>query len=213
MKTSMQQIIPFNALPDALSTLDNGGRFYNLLTKSDDGNISIEELSKVAGLFSSRQQMVLYYAMSVATLAQDVKQQVDAALTKDAQVAYNRYAPQLLIASEAATKGILASNAIVTGVPKLVETKSDFNGFIIVPIMAGKAMTMILIPIIDKYDIYEMRDDESSETVLIAHARGDEKLPAQKIRAGGIFKELKLKKDNSETSTLFLETLYYSIAG
>jgi hypothetical protein len=52
----MDKIIPFKYLDDILSIFDNGGRFYNLLTKANDGNISQEELSKVAGLFSDKQK-------------------------------------------------------------------------------------------------------------------------------------------------------------
>ena len=204
----MKKITPFINASSAISTLDNGGRFYNLLTKAEDGNISAPELAKVAGLFGNKQQMVLYFAMSISEL--EDKEQVESALSEDLKDAYEKYYPQILIPSEAKSKGVLSSNAIITGVPKMIESKSDFNGFIMVPVSTGKSMSLIMIPIIDQYDVYEIRDSELSETFLIAHSRGAKKFPAKKIRVGGILKELKIKKEGKETPQMFLESLYYS---
>ncbi|MGK7391387.1 MAG: hypothetical protein ACNS60_13610 [Candidatus Cyclobacteriaceae bacterium M2_1C_046] len=204
----MKKIIPFKNTSSAITTLDNGGRFYNLLTKAEDGNISTAELAKVAGLFGNKQQMVLYFAMSISELGD--KEKVESALSDDLNIAYRKYAPQILLPSEAKSKGILSSNAIITGVPKMIESKSNFNGFIIVPVSTGKSISMIMIPIIDQYDVYEIRDNGFSETFLIAHSRGKTKLPEKKIKVGGILKELKVDKKGEKAPKMFLESLYYS---
>jgi len=77
-----------------------------------------------------------------------------------------------------------------------------------IPIMAGKTMTMMMIPIMDKYDVYEMKDDINGEQFFIAHARSDNKLPQEKITIAGIIKELKADKKEDQPSEKFLEIVY-----
>ncbi|MBK6265649.1 hypothetical protein JKA74_11425 [Marivirga sp. S37H4] len=206
----MKKIAPFQNLKDANTILDNGGRFYNILTKADDGEITTAEIGKVAGLFNDKQKMVLYFAMSISALDSSEKKEIEAALSDNLKQAYEKYPLQILKPSEAESKGILSSNAIITGIPKMIESKSDFKGFIMVPVSTGKTMSLIMIPIIDQYDVYHIHDNESSKTFLIAHARGADKLPEKTIRVGGTFKELKLKEGKKEIPTMFLEALYYS---
>lgn len=45
----MKKIESYIDVNDAISDLDNGGRFYNLFTHADDGIISQAELGKVGG--------------------------------------------------------------------------------------------------------------------------------------------------------------------
>ena len=52
--------MPYRTVRNALTSIDNGGRFYNLLTKANDGNISTSELGKVAGSFSDKQKREAY---------------------------------------------------------------------------------------------------------------------------------------------------------
>ncbi len=207
----MKKITPFQNLNDANTILDNGGRFYNILTKADDGEISTAEIGKVAGLFNDKQKMVLYFAMSVSELNRGDKKKIEASLSDNLKLAYEKFPLQILNPSEAESIGILSSNAIIEGVPKMIESKSDFKGFIMVPMSTGKTTSLMLIPIFDQYDVYEIRDNESSNTFLIAHARGAEKLPEKYIRVGGVFKELKIKEDEKEIPKLFLEASYFSI--
>jgi hypothetical protein len=201
----MKHVIPFDNSNDALITLDNGGRFYNLLTEANDGNISTQEVARVAGLFTDKQKMVLYFALSISKLKPPFCDMVKGALTNGLQQAYQKYLPQVLLPSQAVTQGVISSNAIVTGIPTKVESRQEFKGFIFVS-------PGVLIPIIDRYDIYEMRDHEQAEPLLIAHARGSKKLPQEKIRVAGILKEIKVKTNGVETKKMFLEALYYADA-
>jgi len=61
-------------------------------------------------------------------------------------------------------------------------------------------------PIIDKYDVYEIRDEVSDDTFLIAHARGSIVLPEKKIKVAVV---LKANKNEKKASKIFLEALYY----
>lgn len=208
----MKCITPFKSLDEASSSLDNGGRFYNFLTTAEDGIISSAEVGKIAGLFNDRQKMALYLSMCFSGLNDSARRQVENSLSKDLKASYKKYFPQYLLPSEAKEKGKLASNAIITGIPVHIDSKKDFNGFIIVPVMVGTVMTMMLIPIIDRYDVYHLKDEATSETFLIAHARSKEKLPQKKISVGGNLKEIKLKKEDQSPGELYLEVVYFSDA-
>jgi len=205
----MKELNPYNEINEALLSLDNGGRFYNILTKPNDGIITESELGKIGGLFNDTQKSILFLEMSMLTLKDEEKQVIISKLDEELKPVYLKYKPQELLPSEANEKGIIASNAILKGVPKLIENKSDFNGFILVPIMAGNVTSFIMIPIIDSYDVYELRDEKTSETFLIAHSRASEKLPPEKITLGGLLKELKTEKSDPSKTTKFLEINYY----
>ncbi len=205
----MKQIQPYNNLNEAIVSLDNGGRFFNILTDAEDGKISSSELGKVGGLFNERQKMILFLELAISTLDPDAKAEVLSKLDDNLLASYHKHKAQELLPSQAQEVGIISRNAIITGVPKMVGSNTDFNGFIIIPILAGKAMTFIPVPIIDKYDVYEVRDEVSSDTFLIAHAKDSEKLPEQKIIVAGVLKELKAKEDEEKGSKKFLEVNYF----
>lgn len=205
----MNKITPFTSQHEALSVLDNGGRFYNLITKANDGEINAAELSKVAGIISGKQQMILFLEMALSKLSTDSRQQIYNSLSDDLKESIKKYPTQHLLPSEAEQKGTLSQNAIITGIPKYVESNSSFNGFIMIPIMTGKVTTFTMIPIIEKYDVYEVRDQITSDTFLIAHTKCADKLTEHKTTFGGILKELKKEKNDDAPATIFLEALYH----
>ncbi|MEO0331760.1 MAG: hypothetical protein AAF223_08755, partial [Bacteroidota bacterium] len=205
----MKKIEPYKNVIEAVSTLDNGGRFYNILTKTDDGIISGSELGKVAGLFSDKQKMILFFELSVSKLDQADREEVVSKLDSKLQKAYQRYKPQKLSPSEANATGVASSNAIITGIPTLVESKTDLLGFIMVPIITDKATTFTMVPLMEKYDVYEMRDEPASDTFLIAHARSSQKLPQRKITVAGVLKELKSHRNEAGSTKIFLESIYH----
>lgn len=206
---TMKQITPYNNSAEAIQSLDNGGRFYNLLTSADDGIISHAELGKVGGLFNEKQKMILFLELSLHQLDGASKAEVLSKFDDSLMASYKKYKAQVLLPSEAEEKGVLANNAIITGVPKVIGNESKFTGMILVPIMAGKVMTMVMIPVIEKYDIYEIRDESTSDTFLIAHAKEANKLPEEKIIVAGVLKELKPKKGEDSATKKFLEINYF----
>jgi len=207
----MKQIIPYQNITEALSQLDNGGRFYNLFTKAGDGEINVAELIKVAGMFNERQKLILFLELSLSNLPKeeqvDIISKLDDRLRRD----FLKFKAQELMASEAEERGILSENAIITGVPMLKDSKSEFKGIVLIPISTGKVITFVPVPIMDRFDVYEVRDDHSSETFLIAHYRGKSKLPAEKIKVAGVLKEIEIKVDGVKGKRKFLEINYYQL--
>lgn len=205
----MKELIPYKNIDDAIQSLDNGGRFYNIQTKAKDGVINQSELGKVGGVFNGKQQMILFLEMSILKLGQSEKTSVITKLDRDLTKTYKKYKAQELLPSEANTKGIISSNAIITGIPKLIDHKSDFEAFIMFPLMIGNVTTFMMIPLVDEYDVYELRDEESSETFLVAHLKDSKKLPNKKMIMGGVLKELKTSEEEDEAKGKFLEAVYY----
>ena len=206
----MQSVIPYQNYTGALEALDNGGRFYNIFTKAKDEEVSPVELAKVAGVFSDKQKMFLFYDMAVRELGESDKQSLFDNLSENLQAAYEEHRPQNLLPSEADSKGVASKTAILTGYPRFVTDKTVFNGFIYIPISTGKSMSLMMIPIMDQYDIYELTDDSSSTKTFIANVRGSERLPVELSRFGGILKETSVDKEGKENGHLYLEALYYT---
>jgi hypothetical protein len=204
----MQTIKPYTTTLEAIKALDNGGRFYNLLTKANDGVITSAEIGKTAGVFNNKQLNILFLEVALLKLDENEKNSILSRLEEKVKSDYTKYKPQYLLPSEIAEKGKIASGLIVTGVPKLIDSKTRFNGFIMVPIMTGKVMTMTMIPIYESYDVYELRDEVSSKTFIIAHSKNKNKLSEEKITLAGIIKELKTSKKSDSNAEKFLEITY-----
>ena len=206
----MKKVTPYKTARNAMAALDNGGRFYNFLTDAKDEVISTPELAKAAGLFSGKQNMVIFLEMALLELDESAKSEVISKLSDDLVKSRKKYLPNIYLPSEAIKNGRPAQSAIVTGVPKLIDSKEEFTGFIFIPIVAGNVTTMMLIPIIEQYDVYHLFDVNTSQDFLIAHVKGKNKLKEELTRCGGVLKELNQKKSDSSPKKLFLETLYYS---
>lgn len=205
----MNKIEPFKNIDKALHALDNGGRFYNLLTQANDGLIVEAELSKIAGLFNNKQQMMLFLDLSISKLDEEKREEVISKMEIELREAYLKYKPLNIIPSQAYTRGKLAENTIITGIPTLKDSKEELIGFIMIPILTGEVTTFSMIPLMDLYDVYELRDEPSDTSFIIAHIKDREKLPNRKIKVAGVLKELKSDMDEEVASKRFLEAVYY----
>lgn len=207
----MKKVTPYKTTKGAIAALDNGGRFYNLASLANDGEITHAELAKAAGVVSDSQKIITYLELSLDQLEPDAKQRVLSHLSTDLKHKYEKHLPLRFLPSEAVKHAQVATPSIITGVPRLVESKSEFTGFIMIPISTGSVTTFMMVPIIDQYDVYELRDQASDETFFVAHARSRTKLPEQVVSCGGVIKELKADKKEKVASKKYLEISHYSI--
>lgn len=207
----MKHIIPFENIEEALLQLDNGGRFYNLFAKAGDGEINQSELARVAGVFNEQQRLILFLELSMSKLTREQQIDIVSKLDDELRKSFLKHKAQELMASEAASSGILASNAIITGIPTLKGSKSEFQGLILMPIFTGNVMSFVPVPIMDQYEVYEIRDHLSDETFLIAHYRGKQQLPTQTLKVGGVLKEIEVVVDQLKGKRKYLEVSYYQM--
>lgn len=199
----MEKIIPFKDASEAIGSLDNGGRFYNVFTRPHDDKISLAEVSKVAGLFLGKQKEVLYLELALTGLSEADKAAIQQKFDADLADSFAKFKALHLSPAEVSTRGIVSSNIILRGIPKLVSSGSRLKGFILVP--AGPAFTMI--PVSEIYDTYEISDGTSAAQFLIVTEKDKDKLPEQLITVGGILKE---SRDSDDApADLFLEVSYY----
>lgn len=206
----MNKIRPYRTEAGLIKALDNGGRFFNVFTDSDDGRIQKAELARVAGVFTDLQKMALYLEMALAGLddrqARRVWQAIEPSFASELKGQRIRhYTP-----ADARQRGVASRPAVITGVPHYVQTKTDMMGFIMVPITNGKTTTMIMVPLMDQYRVYEVRDEQTDEDFLIAHERGGRRLAPVRTRLGGVLKRIKAKKKIKPRHELYLEALYYT---
>ncbi len=205
----MKKITPAKNINEALEILDNGGRFYNFKAKANDGRIDQSELGKVAGIFSDHQEMILFLEMLMINLPLEDKNKIISMLDKTLQKKYDRLHAKNLSLSDTNKSGIFSNSIITKGIPHLVDSKSEFTGFIMIPIIAGNITTFSMIPLIEEYDVYQLKDSTTNETLLIAHTKLFDKLPDEEIIVAGVLKELKPSKDGKTGSGKFLEVVYY----
>lgn len=96
----MYQIEPFQNINDAISNLDNGGRFFNLFTKANDGIITKAELGKSSKIFKNLSQMILFLELSMSKLNNYEKSSIISKLEENLQKIYLKYKPLKLLPSE-----------------------------------------------------------------------------------------------------------------
>jgi len=205
----MKKVKPYATIEDALKSLDNGGKFFNLLAKAKDGVINPSEIVKVGGIFDDRQRMILFLEMALLQLEQADRDTLISKLENDLQRRYRKYKPQSLRPSEVTSKGKVGSNVLISGVPVQIDSTSDFRGFLLIPIMKERTNAVSIIALREDYDVYELKAEDGDETFFIAHARGSEKLPPAKITIGGVLKEYNHTEAASSPKDKFLEVVYF----
>lgn len=205
----MKKVEPYKSTKEAKLALDNGGRFFNFLTKSNDGVISLAELGKGAGVLADKQKMILFFDLSTAALDENAKNLLLLAFDDKLKALYKKHKPLELSVAAANKNDLISSNIIISGIPKYITSKETFTGFIMIPMMTGGVTSFTMIPLIDMYDVYEIKDNESDEAFLIAHAKSSTKLPQKNIKIAGIFKELKTSLEEENASKKFLAVHYY----
>ncbi|WP_212004960.1 hypothetical protein [Chitinophaga sp. HK235] len=109
----MEKIKPFKDAAEAISHLDNGGRFYNIFTHSNDRSISHSEVGKVAGLYFGKQKEILFLELAIAGLDENSKAAIMDKFDAELQESYNKYKAHDLLPSEVNDKGMVASNVII----------------------------------------------------------------------------------------------------
>lgn len=204
----MRELKPYQTLHGLQTAIDNGGRFYNLFSRADDHVVTRGELAKAAGVFTSGLNAFLFLEMAQQELPPDDRHSVLQLLETALREKYRRYRPQTLLPSAVEKDGKAGSALIVTGFPQFVEDRTQLSGFIMIP--AGKAFVMV--PIFDKFDVYEVFDDRQMRKpgTMVATVRGKRLSHSGPIRFGGVLRKLKFKDKTQKSHNFYLETVFYT---
>lgn len=208
----MRELKPYRTRYGLQKSLDNGGRFYNLFSKAQDSTITRGELAKAAGVFTSSVKAFLFLEMAQQDLPADDRQSIVTLLDPDLRKDYRQLRPLVLSPSSVEEKGTAGRSVIVTGFPRFVENKTEFSGFIMIPISTGKVTTFTMIPIFDQFDVYEVFDDRRMRkpNTMIATVRGQGIDYDGMIRFGGVLKKLQFKDKTKKSHDFYLETVFYT---
>lgn len=210
----MEHVVSFSSRSEALEALDNGGRFYNFLTRADDGEITAAELGKATGAVVDRHWMFLYFEMMLAHLNAEERQAVVDALSPSLREDYFRNAPAKWSAGQAWNQSYPSCSAIITGVPVPVDPDGPSPGCIRVEVPSsqpGMSRTRID-PITEQFDAYEVQDEQTGENFLVARHHGPATLANTPMHMGGFIEELDTTRREGSPYSLFHRTLFYTYA-
>lgn len=208
----MRELKPYQSMRGLRTAIDNGGRFYNFFTNADDHVVTRAELAKAAGVFSDGVNAFLFLEMAQQDLNAEDRQSITELLEPNLRKDYRRKRPQTLLPSAVENGGVAGNSIIVTGYPRFVEDRTQFNGFIMVPVMAGKVMTFIMIPIFDQFDVYEVFDDRRMRkpNSMVATVRGKRITHKGPMRFGGVLRKLQFEDKTKKSHKFYLETVFYT---
>jgi hypothetical protein len=207
----MRQIVPYKTVRGALNALDNGGRFYNVFTKAKDEVITDSELYKAAGVFSGKAQAFLFFELALLDLPDTDKDQIIQCLSPELRSIYLRQRPKCTEIGLFEEEAQETDAVIIAGYPVFLEDKTQFSGFIFIPMFTGKSMIFTMIPIFDKFDVYEVyaNSDLKGDKTIIATVRGSKRLTIAMTTFGGIVRKLEFKDKSERTHGFYVETLFY----
>lgn len=205
----MRKITPYKTFSYAKSALDNGGRFYNLFTKQDDNIVDTAEFAKAAGVFSASESAFLFFEMAMINLKPRERVEILSKFSRELMQRYSQMKPAVMFPSTVEVKGRVGRLAIVSGYTRFVENKTQFAGVIVM--FTGK--TVMVIPIMDRFDVYEVFDSPKSNLprTVIATLRGSWKIPNWSyIRFGGVLKKISFDDKTKKKHGLYLDTQFYT---
>ena len=208
----MRELKPYQTLQGLKKAIDNGGRFYNFLASADDSVVSSGELAKAAGVFSAGMTAFLFLEMTQQNLSAEDQQAVTDLLETKLRKQYLRERPVSLAPSTVEAQGVEGKAVLVSGYPRYVENRTQFKGMVMVPIFVGKVMVPVMVPIIDKFDVYEVFDDKRMKkpNSMVATLRGQRLEHDGPIRFGGVIRKMDFEDKTQKTHQFFLETLFYT---
>jgi len=202
----MREIKPYKTLQGAKASLDNGGRFFNLLTRAGDDRINNVELAKAAGVFLCESHAFVFLEMSLRDLPDSQRVQVLSLLERKLASRFKVHGPRSLSPSAANLEGQPGTLAVVEGFPHFVSDQVQKRQSLI---MVGNIFLPIMID--DHYQTYELYQGAASHGTALAMAvpRATQRQEKALTRFGGVLREFNFE-GNPKKKGVFLEPMYYT---
>lgn len=203
----MKHIEPFVNVADALVSLDNGGRFYNIFTHANDGLITMGELSKATHEWDDLAKMILYLDVSLAKLSENEKEEIVARFDTKLKKIYDEHHALVMKTDDILGDIPVSRNVIVKGKPVDIHDNTHTLGFSTITVMVGEVMTLTNVPIEDTYALYTLPTDLDDSFYVGVNKNGDQ-LPDGELILGGIMKKAEQDKEHP-TERWFLDVEYF----
>lgn len=206
----MRELKPYRSLPGAKAALDNGGRFYNLLSKADDARISKAELKQAAGVFGSEQTAFLFLHMALADLTDRQRAEVLSLIDPPLAKRYKSHGPRRLEPSEMPREAKAGQLVVVEGYPRYFARRTQRA---VVPMMAGKVVMMIPVEVhYDAYQLFATAAATGTAAALVVK-QPSARLAESFTRFGGAIRPHTFEDKSGKNSGVFLEPLYFTALG
>lgn len=207
----MNQVDPYRTLGEAMSSLDNGGRFFNLFTTAGDDVVTAAEISKAAGILGSEQTAFVYFTMALRGLSDSDRMHVLESLDESTRRSHDKHQATEVSASTFEAHAVEARSYIIEGHPKRASDEVR-SATILFPMMIGNVMTMMPMPVSESCQVYEVHDgpQQVSKPCLIVFARQETTLSSQKMRFGGIAKTMTFGAAADSRTTVYLEPSHFT---
>jgi len=211
----MREVKPYKTREGLQRAIDNGGRFYKFFPHANAHVVSKGELAKAAGVCASDQTAFLFLELAYQGLRQSDREYIVSMLEPVLREKFRRKRPKTFQPSQVERDGTPGDAVVITGYPRFIEDKTQFSGFISVPITTGKVTTYAMIPIFDRFDVYELFDDDCQHepSAMIAAETGKKFVSGTPVRLGGFLRKLESKNQTEPTHDLYLECVFYSRLG
>lgn len=208
----MQELKPYRTLAPLKKAFDNGGRFYNFFDQEGDEVVSRGELAKAAGVFTAGIQAFMFLEMSKQDLGAKDQEAAVQLLEGDLRKKFAKNKPPMTSPSRVEKEHKAGQSIIITGFARQIEDQTQFKGFIVVPIMVGKVFVPMMIPIFEKYRVFEVFDDEKMKqpSAIVGTELKKKLAPEGRIQFGGVLKKLRYKGNEPKEHLMFLETIFWA---
>lgn len=206
----MKEITPYKTLEGAKKALDNGGRFFNLFTKAGDGEISRSEVSKAAGVLGDKHSVMLFFQLAISRLSNADQQTLMDLLADNIKRQWRESPAENIPVYRFHQTATPKKPVMVEGYPFFLEDREQFSSFIMIPVSAGNTTTMMMMPVFDHYDVYEVfgNPEKTGRSALVAVTRrnGKKQLAPSHTTFAGIVKEMEFK--NKKRKKPFVEAVF-----
>jgi len=206
----MKEVTPYKTLTGALRALDNGGRFFNLFTHAGDGEIEGSEVSKASGRMAGKSDALLFFMLAISQLT-DTEQatlidHLSEGLRSHIQEAGLGWVPVHRFHQSAS----LHQPILLEGFPFFIKDRTQLTSFVPIPITTNNVTTMMMVPVFERFDVYEVfgHADGTGRKALVAlpHAKQKKTLEPRRTSFAGKIKEMVLEP--KKTKKPFVEVCY-----
>ena len=208
----MREIKPYKDENGMMTAVDNGGRVFDLFSKSGDRVISEGELAKAAGAVTAGVYAYLFFDMACQDLPEEARQRAVEALEPELRKTYQENRSRITTPSQMGQEPTLGRGVIIEGYARPLEDPYAKNARTNVTVSAGGGTGYEKVPLVKRYDVFELFDNEGMKggKAIAAVDRGTGLATGKKVRLGGILEKLFYQEKDPQRPRIFLDTLFYT---
>lgn len=203
----MRRIETYRTLADAMTALDNGGRFYHLFAHARDARITPGELKKgTEG--SGMAHSALAYSLAVRALSDDERARLESTFTENLVEALAKRRPTELTPAEFAASAEPGEPYVVSGDGTEGEDRI-IHSTIMLPIQVGNVTSFTTMPVQTSYEAVTLRvrgaPDDTPCTALVPKGEAP---PPGPVTLAGFARESRNEHGKPTEDPPYLEAMF-----